>query len=894
MNLNFKIKEQKLIRIDTKTVAENSANFLYAVFDFDESWDGFSKKAVFQCGGRAYGQLLTDNTCTVPYEVISAGSFYVSLVGVDGNENVRITSSRVKIDVAQGPVLDAENTSEPTLTELEQLSSAINTARHDLDTIKNKVDGLVLGGGEMKPEDIRSAIDEYLSENPITAEEKDPTVSDWAKQESKPSYTAEEIGADEKGKAESLLKKHDASMTSHNDIRLAIQPLLRNDAGYITGAELETSVDNVLARAKISGEFDGKDGYTPVKGIDYFDGKDGTIQVEPLFAESIDWLKVNGDTSKVYILPDNFIYAYFEKANTQAYTNLLPLADTDTQFSGDVTATKYTGYFGGVRLNSSGAMALQSGSYVTGFIPYTYQGANNHIRVKNMGWCSSSNTQGVWFYDSEYKLLGILGYGVSGLTGFDECIAGSGNGVSGKTFSKESDGQYMITFDPSELSDVVNGKLDLSNTAYVRIFSGDFSNAIITINEEIVDGGSTGGYDWYSTGHSFVPADYEDRILELEDETAESKAKLDTHDLRLKDLENIGAGGEDYSIPSYWKDAIAEVETKIKALQDEGGADCVQFVWVSDTHCSEGSGASGNYSTAKNVGRLANKLMNDLNIPFLVVTGDLTADVGNTSTYPDNTDIDVFFDEIVKPVGKERVLSVLGNHDGVTYRTEGDLNISKATRFNWFMRPFCEDFKRVWGGGEYYYVDNTQGKTRFICLCSSNGLSDIYRTACYDAEQLKWLAEEALNVPDGYTVVVATHFPLCLEDDSDADENGVLDNVGYVTNHDAASAILTAFNNKTNYNGTVNNVTISKDYTNSTGVMCAVFAGHIHMDLINTELFEFPVIVIDSAGNKSENAKSFTNNSNAETCFDVVTINKATRTIYMTRLGVGEDRSTTY
>lgn len=41
---------------------------------------------------------------------------------------------------------------------------------------------------------------------------------------------------------------------------------------------LQNIISEALAQAKVSGEFDGKDGkdgYTPVKGVDYFDGKDG-------------------------------------------------------------------------------------------------------------------------------------------------------------------------------------------------------------------------------------------------------------------------------------------------------------------------------------------------------------------------------------------------------------------------------------------------------------------------------------------------------------------------------------------------------------------------------------------------------------------------------------------
>ena len=45
--------------------------------------------------------------------------------------------------------------------------------------------------------------------------------------------------------------------------------------------DLPTAIDTALTQAKASGEFDGedgadgKDGYTPIKGVDYFDGVNG-------------------------------------------------------------------------------------------------------------------------------------------------------------------------------------------------------------------------------------------------------------------------------------------------------------------------------------------------------------------------------------------------------------------------------------------------------------------------------------------------------------------------------------------------------------------------------------------------------------------------------------------
>ena len=49
--------------------------------------------------------------------------------------------------------------------------------------------------GDVSKEDIQNAVNDYLDKNPISVEEKDPTVPAWAKQPEKPKYTAEEVGA---------------------------------------------------------------------------------------------------------------------------------------------------------------------------------------------------------------------------------------------------------------------------------------------------------------------------------------------------------------------------------------------------------------------------------------------------------------------------------------------------------------------------------------------------------------------------------------------------------------------------------------------------------------------------------------------------------------------------
>lgn len=79
------------------------------------------------------------------------------------------------------------------------------------------------------PDAIKNAVDDYLSKNPVTIEETDPTVPNWAKEEEKPKYTADEVGA-------------------------------------VDAKKLPEAINTALTQAKESGEFDGPVGPKGDKG----------------------------------------------------------------------------------------------------------------------------------------------------------------------------------------------------------------------------------------------------------------------------------------------------------------------------------------------------------------------------------------------------------------------------------------------------------------------------------------------------------------------------------------------------------------------------------------------------------------------------------------------------
>ena len=55
--------------------------------------------------------------------------------------------------------------------------------------------------------------------------ETDPTVPAWAKESTKPTYTAEEVGADPTGTANTAVTAHNVAADAHNDIRLLVEGL---------------------------------------------------------------------------------------------------------------------------------------------------------------------------------------------------------------------------------------------------------------------------------------------------------------------------------------------------------------------------------------------------------------------------------------------------------------------------------------------------------------------------------------------------------------------------------------------------------------------------------------------------------------------------------------------
>lgn len=265
MYILFRAEGQELRRIDSEIVASDSKGFLRAKFEVDDEWMNLALKAIFEQNGKSWSRVLDDGSCLVPDEVLNTGRFKVWLIGVDYDNVIRATTESATVEVKRGPGYDAENSTDPTPEEKDQILSAANEAKRIASSVRKeadegKFDGAdgksayeiavengfegteeewleSLGGvdkdavnaliakyledneitGEVDRAEVERIVAEYLEANPPEAgvdkdavnnlitealkkytpsiEEKDPTVPSWAKQSTKPAYTAEEVGA---------------------------------------------------------------------------------------------------------------------------------------------------------------------------------------------------------------------------------------------------------------------------------------------------------------------------------------------------------------------------------------------------------------------------------------------------------------------------------------------------------------------------------------------------------------------------------------------------------------------------------------------------------------------------------------------------------------------------
>ena len=530
------------------------------------------------------------------------------------------------------------------------------------------------------------------------------------------------------------------------------------------------------------------------------------------------------DTNKKYVLPDGYLYEYLPDPRA-FFVNMADPSDES--------------WVSNTRIKSDGTDISEEGLYVSNFIPCKI---GDIIRVKNADAVYNQDGTGAvnWCYYDENKNI------IAPMSPY--------NDKSGKiTWNEKGE------IESAEIG-YTHGK-ENPDLAYIRITlhvdeESNLDSVIITVNEEIkyVDSGS---FKWTKT--------------------------------------------EQY-IPKDWYDEIEDATTKINKLYKSEERNVV-FIATTDIHV-----LSQNEAYIGNIGKVSAEIMHRCNIPFFISLGDFSTQSSRHELSVFEEGMEVFFD-IISPVPKGNMLVTVGNHDGATGQKEIDgeiiyyrhqLNNEQRSKLFFGWQRETNPDKQFGADGTYYYLDDENTKTRYIMLNSfwsewegdpkTGYVEDVQhsfmQTPIYGQEQLSWFANEALNMPKGYSAIIGTHYaskPMDFE---------MLRN------------IINAYVNRTDFSGSYigeqvwQSSYIEVDYSSAKGELIAIFQGHTHVDEVYTDIFEIPCINITTTGAfhdvRDEKSNERIQGTATEIAFDVVTVDKNNRVIYLTRVGAGSDRRIEY
>lgn len=155
------------------------------------------------------------------------------------------------------------NDGEPTKTQEEAIDAAIealNTSAQEAAESAESAEASAVRAEEAAASIdegmIAEAVADYLDDHPITVDETDPTVPEWAKQPNKPSYTPEEIGAvpAEAGKGLSTNDYTTAEKQKLAGIEAGADKT-PDLSGYATKTELNNKVDKVSGKGLSTNDY---------------------------------------------------------------------------------------------------------------------------------------------------------------------------------------------------------------------------------------------------------------------------------------------------------------------------------------------------------------------------------------------------------------------------------------------------------------------------------------------------------------------------------------------------------------------------------------------------------------------------------------------------------------
>ena len=335
-----------------------------------------------------------------------------------------------------------------------------------------------------------------------------------------------------------------------------------------------------------------------------------------------------------------------------------------------------------------------------------------------------------------------------------------------------------------------------------------------------------------------------------------------------------------------------EIKNTIKTIEEKKSGSDMVFALLTDTHLSD----NGEH-TRENIAAIDEKV----DFECLIHMGDVLC--GNI---PEKMSRKIFREEVAgyRNAIKSKVFYIAqGNHDGFRdERYKGQLVTDMSLNENWYEDTGFidenENVKRV-GNKPYFYVDYPEKELRMIFLCSTNYTHnkenlEFIKGYNMEDEQIEWFGN-ALDVPDGYSIMVFSHIPPFETKKKDDGEKEIEFVLG--RNYEKAVELIKTFNKRGNINIDGKNY----DYSKSNGAFICWFAGHDHSD------FQYEFDGINYVGVTCQTAYipqlwepigEFTSPRDYDTvnedAWDTGIWNKKERRVYLIRCGAGCDRTIEY
>lgn len=253
-SFTFNVEGQHLRETDHRIVVSGSVHYLSAEFTFSEDWGDIPKISFWTKGSVTHKIMLTDDKISPEDGIyLTDGNWLVSVLGEDVEGEVikkRITTNEVYVHVEQNGPTEGDPFEDITPSIGEQIIGMANKSAEDAENSANEA--------------ARSASDAALHRNEAQQAEDQAEAS--AKSASKSAQDAYDSAEDAKKAVEDLPEKVEEYIDSHKEE-------LKGEPGYTPQKGIDY-FDGEPGYTPLKG-LDYFDGYTPIKGIDYFDGEPG-------------------------------------------------------------------------------------------------------------------------------------------------------------------------------------------------------------------------------------------------------------------------------------------------------------------------------------------------------------------------------------------------------------------------------------------------------------------------------------------------------------------------------------------------------------------------------------------------------------------------------------------